>query len=107
MIIRNISSIYQLLHGIFSKNRFIIARPRIQSIYISRELVLVVDGGGWWLLPPRLPHNPGLSVVHAEPHHGGHVQAEVEEDKERDGDVEVDHLFGFFVLQRKNSAPSF
>ena len=56
--------------------------------------------GSWLILflPPWLPHNPGLPVVHAEPHHGGQVEAEVEEDKERDGNVEIDHLFGFFVL---------
>ena len=45
--------------------------------------------------------------MHAESHYGGHVEAEVEEDKERDGDVEIYHLFGFFVLHRLNNEPSF
>ena len=43
--------------------------------------------------------------MHAESHYGGHVEAEVEEDKERDGDVEIYHLFGFFVLH--SNEPSF
>lgn len=47
MIIRNISSIYQLLHGIFSKNRFIITSPSIQSRNYKVESWLV----GWVRIP--------------------------------------------------------